>query len=367
MIKLHFPGQGRKQNSGIILLVVLWLTVILSMLAIGLGRRASVDIALTQFAVDKTKAEAISWAGLMYAINQISRDKMDEETSSFDGLYQCAVKLDNGKTPEDVFKNISVDEGHFDINYLSASQEGTRQTRFGFADEERKINLNGINQQNIEALVQLIVLLGFDEPIAQTIAASVVDWYDADSEVTSAPFGAEDSDYLNLSQPYHCKDSSFENVEELLLVKGMTPEIFLKIKNEVTVFPVDASRLSVNFNTASALVIQALVRSVAGGLTNTELSDADSLTKKLISYRSGSDREEFTSDDKLVSDINQSDLNQKEWVIFQNLENNVMTDVSQYVRIGISGFEKASSAKTRIEAVVDRSQASNYIVSWHKN
>ena len=37
--------------------------------------------------------------------------------------------------------------------------------------------------------------------------------------------GASDSYYLSLPQPYNCKNSPFETVEELLLVEGVTPQL----------------------------------------------------------------------------------------------------------------------------------------------
>ena len=37
--------------------------------------------------------------------------------------------------------------------------------------------------------------------------------------------GAEDDYYMSLPEPYHCKNAHFDSVDELLLVKGVTPQL----------------------------------------------------------------------------------------------------------------------------------------------
>jgi general secretion pathway protein K len=49
--------------------------------------------------------------------------------------------------------------------------------------------------------------------------------------------GAEDDYYRSLPEPYECRDGDFESVEELLLVRGVTREIFFDgLRDRVTVF-----------------------------------------------------------------------------------------------------------------------------------
>lgn len=351
-------------QSGIILLVVLWMMVILSLLAVGLGRRTSIDLSLAKYSIGKLKANYLAWAGVMRAAQEIKKDTEDPETGWFDTLYQCGVKIDGGKTPEDMFRHIEEGGGYFDIGYpmQSAGNVGG-QTYFGMQAEEGRINLNGITLQDFSVLSSLLVLLGYNEDTAVTVAASVADWHDADMAVTNAPFGAEEAYYKELNSPYPCKNARFESVEELLLVRGMTPEMFSKIKNYVTVFPMDAVSVSVNVHMAPAIVIQALARSMAGPITNTAVEDADSLTEKMVNYRKGNDGIEFTADDRLV-DMTAMNLNQKEQVIFLTTKGR-MTDVSNYLRVRVRGVDAASRVHSDVEAVINRGDLS--IVYWHRN
>ena len=349
----QFRGFDR---SGIILLVVLWIMAIVSILAVGLGRRTGIDLSLTKYSIGKLKSRSFAWAGLMYAADQIKKDTEDPVSSEYDTLYECAVKIEKDKKPEDIFKNVRLEEGYFDIGYTSDQSENSREIYYGLEDEERKINLNALTVQNYKVLSNLIVLLGFDDEIAEIIASSVVDWQDRDSTVTNPPYGAEDNEYLALPKPYHCKNSPFENIEELLLIKGMTPEIFLKIKNYITVFPNETSNLLINIDTASEIVIRALARSVTGPLTNTEISDADSMATKLTSYRRGGDNKEFTADDRTVN-ANELGLNTKEMVIFFAIKGRA-TNVSHYLRMKVRGADQSSSIDSHIEAVMYRDDLS---------
>ena len=300
----------------------------------------------------------------MYAIHQINKDTQDANTNTFDSSYQCGISLESGKTPEDILKHVALGEGYFDISYsLRDSETSMKKTIYGLTDEESKININAINGSNYKVLSNLVVLLGFDENTALQIAASVVDWHDEDNAPTDEPNGAEDENYMALAKPYHCKNMPFDSLEELLLVKGMTPEIFSKIKNYLTIFPQDAPMLSINLNTAPEIVIRALGRSVTGSMTNTEIADADSLAQKVVSYRRGGDNREATGDDRIV-DMNELALNAREQIIFLSTQNQT-AGISSYLRVKVRGTDSVSLMHSDIEAVVARDDLS--IVYWHRH
>ena len=62
-----------------------------------------------------------------------------------------------------------------------------------------------------------------DERLLSVIVDSIQDWRDPDTLHRLS--GAEDGYYLSLPVPYKAKNGNFEAIDELLLVKGMTPEI----------------------------------------------------------------------------------------------------------------------------------------------
>jgi DNA uptake protein ComE-like DNA-binding protein len=92
--------------------------------------------------------------------------------------------------------------------------------RFGLENESCRINLNSIKtDQGAEKTSQqiLMALPGMTEEIADAI----LDWIDPDDEPRAN--GAESEYYSTLDPPYAPKNGPLDTVEELLLVRGVTP------------------------------------------------------------------------------------------------------------------------------------------------
>ena len=351
-----------KKDSGIILIIVSWILVILTMLVLGLARRTNLELNLTKYTVGKSKSKYIAVAGLIYGVDKILEDT--KSSTSGDTKFQCGFSLGEGQTPEDLFKKIKVGSGYFDIAYSLPQADKKNQLRYGLEDEESKININALTPENYTILEHLIVLLGYEEGVAQTIASSVLDWRDENDDVFNNPFGAENSYYLSLAKSYPCKNQPFDSLEELLLVRGMTADIFKSIKPYVTIFPRN-NRLLINFDTASVLVLQAMARSMTT-LTNTALEDADNLAKKMDDLRRGEDGLLATADDKPIETMemmNHINVN-NEGSIF-SLMSRDQTKISSYLRLKIKGVDEDTGVSSLIEAVVHRDDFS--IVYWHRS
>jgi general secretion pathway protein K len=85
--------------------------------------------------------------------------------------------------------------------------------------ESAKLN---INTARPEELLALLVALGVDPQRAREMTLGIVDWR------SPAPGGLSifDQHYLSLSPSFRARHASFQEIEELLLVKGMTPDLF---------------------------------------------------------------------------------------------------------------------------------------------
>jgi type II secretory pathway component PulK len=96
-------------------------------------------------------------------------------------------------------------------------------TRHGLEDESTRLNLNVLPtiEQTIPGvgITLLMALPGMTEDVADAI----LDWLDSDDE--ERPLGAETGYYSGLSPAYAAKNGPLETVEELLLVRGVTPEL----------------------------------------------------------------------------------------------------------------------------------------------
>ncbi|MFC1704070.1 type II secretion system minor pseudopilin GspK [Candidatus Omnitrophota bacterium] len=347
----------KSDKSGIILIIVIWILTILTMFAMSIARMSRLEVALTRYRQDKLKATYIAEAGLASVLRRIQEDGFNQRTRDYDTLYECGIAVNDDATPEELLKEIAVGEGYYSVRYeLPGSLDEEEGVVYGIQDEERKINLNAISVQNYFVFKQLLELFEVEEEEAKGIAASVVDWLDSNEDITNPPYGAEDEYYMGQDVSYHCKNSSFESVEELLFVKGVTEEIFSKIKHYVTIYPMEAQRPKVNVNTADATVLQVLANASIRHVPSTNQVDAESLVDKIMYYRLGDDGIEATEDDRNVPLLNGEELllNQKEQSLFVYVKTMYFLSKSDYFRIIIEGTSKDGKISSGLETVVNR-------------
>jgi general secretion pathway protein K len=130
------------------------------------------------------------------------------------------------------------------------------------ADESGKIPINQLAEKDYleEVFRRLLELEEFalEKDTVDTIVDSTMDWIDKNEDERFR--GAEDGYYQSLEKPYHCKNGPLNTPEELLLVKGMTPEIFYGTEDRpgigkfISVF----GDGKININTADIMVLRAL-------------------------------------------------------------------------------------------------------------
>ena len=157
---------------------------------------------------------------------------------------------------------------------------GDGEVRVTIEDEERKIDLNRImlpngnatDDRRLAVFQRLLDTLGIDRAVAD----AVVDWLDNDDNPRVG--GAESSWYLGLPGPYRAKNDLFDTTGELRLVRGVTDEVFEKLRPFVTV----SSSGLVNINTAPKEVLMSL--SAGTDLNEGGAIDA-STADEIIAYR----------------------------------------------------------------------------------
>src|SRR5262249_11856050 len=84
--------------------------------------------------------------------------------------------------------------------------------------ESSKLNINTASRED---LARMLVQIGADGARAAAIAEAIVDWRTPNTTATGV-----DSHNLGLSSSFKPSHASFQEIEELLLVRGMTPELF---------------------------------------------------------------------------------------------------------------------------------------------
>jgi DNA uptake protein ComE-like DNA-binding protein len=260
-----------------ILMIALWSLFILASFAVILGFQVRQKMVLVKRLESRNKLTAIAEAAIPLGIAEIERFADAK-----------AFSLQDSWSNNKAFKDILIADGTCTfVRPASEPAAADQAVAYGMVDEESKININKADMKTLTFLMQ--VVLGAEAVEAQSLAASLIDWRDADS-VVSIPLGsAEDSYYRNEKYPYEAKDAPFEVLEEVRLVKGFNANVFEKLKNCITIY----GSGKVNINTAGRAVLSAI------GLTSLAVD-------KLLAVRTGKDGIAGTSDDYVFTSISEA-------------------------------------------------------------
>jgi general secretion pathway protein K len=87
--------------------------------------------------------------------------------------------------------------------------------------ESGKMNINTISETTLR---KVIGNLGLEGEKRDLVVDSILDWRDPDD--LHRINGAENDYYQSVKEPYRCKNGNLDSIEELLLVRGVTPELF---------------------------------------------------------------------------------------------------------------------------------------------
>ena len=126
------------------------------------------------------------------------------------------------------------------------------------ADLDGRFNVNNLvlGEQRQETQIAIFRRLLTSLGLNPEIAASVVDWQDANT--FSEQRGAEDPAYLRADPPYRAANRDFAHVSELRLVAGIDAESYALLEPYVIALPVFDQPTPVNVNSAPPELLAAL-------------------------------------------------------------------------------------------------------------
>jgi general secretion pathway protein K len=241
-------GKTVLNNKGIALITVILIVGILVALVIELNRSSRAGIYDAANISDGIKLTYIAKSGFYGAVALLSNSKNDYETLRDDWAKAELLSQQSASL--------------FTDGYFITTVE----------DEAGKIPLNKLISVNEykDILIRLLCLpeFGLDERKANEIVDSIKDWIDDDENVPGA--GAETSYYASLDPPYEAKNAPLDCIEELLMIKGITKEIFYGTKEKPGLkgyITVDSDGL-ININTAPRMVLRALSDDITAELAD---------------------------------------------------------------------------------------------------
>lgn len=280
-------------QCGVALIIVMLVILVLTVLAGGFAYSVKVETTLARNASHDQDFEWLGRSGVELA-RFVVAEQMKVSTEPYDALNQKWAGGPMG-TNEALavvsLTDVRLGPGNFSVKLI---------------DCERKFN---VNVADPVILGQALKLVGVDVAEASQIADSILDWIDPDDQPRLS--GAESDFYLGQSPPYQAKNGPLDDLSELLLIRGVVPEMFfgtdlsqVDVPRSVTgralavnkqtgpiytnalrdVFTTTSARV-INLNTTSALVLQAV------------LGIDQPTAQAILARRAGLDGQDGTEDD----------------------------------------------------------------------
>ena len=201
------------------LLLVLIVVALLTLGAMSFFQRMFVEHQAVRTHFRQTQARCLAESGVEYIQASLLQDP--EVLRQSGGVYDNANLFKARPVIDDP---VAAFRGKFTILAPKMGTDGYYGgIRYGLEDESARLNLNTIlladNYQENGAHILLMTLPGMTDSIADAI----LDWIDPDD--TRANLGAEQDYYSSLSPPYKPRNGPLQSIEELLLVRDVTPTL----------------------------------------------------------------------------------------------------------------------------------------------
>jgi type II secretory pathway component PulK len=219
---LRAQQSVNQERKGVVLITVLVVVVVLTLAAYQYSEymQAEYQAAHSSAKMAQTKAFAMSGVNsvaVMLSNNDFFTNTLNSNPYDNPQYFQDILVQDDPNPKR---------RGRFSIIGLVSPDDPQFTTQpylFGAVDEAGKINLNALLELDSTGNIGHQILLQLPN-MTEDIANSILDWLDPK---TSSPRtnGAKDEYYMNLTPPYHCKNGQLDSLDELLLVKGVTPQL----------------------------------------------------------------------------------------------------------------------------------------------
>ncbi len=216
-------------------------------------------------------------------------------------------------------------------------------------NESGKINLNYAKR---DLLKLLFTSLNVEEERCDIIVDSILDWRDADA--LHRLKGAENDYYQSLPEPYKCRDGFFRYKDELLMVKGITKELYESgLKNFISIVIISkspgkyknrAKRGHININAAPLELLK-----IFPGMTS-------EIVKDIAKYRQ---KKDITSLHDLITITGPE--------ITVDLKKNIDYHYNNFYTFDVEGWTIDEFTKQRVLVMIEktRSKGAGYkIVQW---
>jgi type II secretory pathway component PulK len=218
MMRKQLPSAVERRGS--ILLVVLVIIVLLALGAYTFTEMSVAENEATTMYGRSVLARAFAESGIDVAANSLAdpaqRQQVDPVLNRSD-LFS-AVLLRSA--------DVARGRGRFSVISGQPQDQTGMALRFGLSDESGKLNLNTIllwaTNNNLTDDTTRACLMQLPN-MTNDVADAILDWIDSDDNPRQ--YGAEAEYYLALPQPYRTANGFLTSLDDLLLVRGVTPAL----------------------------------------------------------------------------------------------------------------------------------------------
>jgi general secretion pathway protein K len=277
------PDTSRR---GFALIIVMIVVFVLSVLAGGFAYSMRVEMQLARNSLNEAEMEWLGRSGVELARYVLAEQaRANEPYDSLDQVWAGGPGI-----------NLPDDSPLWDIS-LEGNELGRGRFSIRITDLERKFNINLANPAFIQ---QALSIVGADAGDFSTISDSFMDWLDADDDPHLS--GAESDWYMGQNPPYYAKNGLIDDLSELLLIRGITPEIYWGLPDLE-----GSSLIHVNLSMPSGVGLVDLFTVLSAGRINVNTASQaalqmipgvdEGIAAGIISLRAGLDGVEGNEDD----------------------------------------------------------------------
>lgn len=214
--------QPRNRRRGSILLISLVAIVMITLAAYTFTAMMLVEEESSRLLVRQVQSKYLVDSGVDYARLFLTND--DDTIMEKGGLWNNDTEKGFQSVAVGVDPSDPTLIGRFTIVAPSLDDDGNPAGfRYGLMDESSKINLNTLPFADTWVTGGGRQLLMALPDMTEEIADAILDWIDPDDDVRD--FGTESAYYTQLTPGYQCKNGPMDSLDELLLVRGVTPQL----------------------------------------------------------------------------------------------------------------------------------------------
>ena len=336
MMKMNSISSPMKAESGasarqrgFALVIVLWIFIVLIAVGAEFSGAMREDVSATRNFAGETKSYYLATA----AANRT--------------FYRALIARDEAKLDMslDELKKEFLDGGEF--SFVLVDGQWHEQMLWGqpvwvkVDDESGKIPINLAGEG---VLRHVLGNLGLDAAETDEITAAILDWRDDDDDVRVN--GAESDYYLDRPRPYVAKNARLDSLEELLLIKGISAELYRGGSED---FPIGLKEIFTVFNPRPALNVRSSPREVLQALFGFDEQQVD----EFLAARAAGGLDLFSLAETMLPDPQLADM--------------MSDEPPNVLKVSVQAQTTDSPVAAHVAAVIDLGESNEgvYILRWY--